>query len=167
MTAAPSPRSDTAHSAWHEALHELGVDFASGTRGEDRQHESEDCATGKKATVTISPTAIEATHDEAQRLGFVVSELTTNVVKYVLCTADTVHIGIAIVPSEECVTLIFRDDGPGYPEATLLSAQRGSGLNVAANIVCKSLGGAFSLTNDGGAVATIHYRAECLAGGAA
>jgi two-component sensor histidine kinase len=114
----------------------------------------------KHLSMTVSPSPVHVTSDQAHNLALVINELTTNAVKYAVGERNTVAITVQIdlddgdAPS---VCLEFRDDGPGYPEDVLRLERCNVGFDLIQSIVRDSLRGDLSLRNDEGGVATIRF----------
>lgn len=114
---------------------------------------------GKTIHFSMEAQTILVSPSEAHNLALVINELCTNVVKHGLVERAEVRIAVDIRREEDRVRLIFRDDGPGYPESFLQSAAKeGSvGMELLVNIVQHSLNGEFNLYNESGAVADIVF----------
>jgi two-component system, sensor histidine kinase PdtaS len=117
----------------------------------------------KKLHVSVTPSPITVLPDQASNLALIVNELTTNTIKYALDTRDEGHIQVNITQTGRQATLIFQDDGPGFPPAVLATTnQHNVGFHLVQNLVGRSLKGSLLLQNqnDGqtGAVVTISFQ---------
>jgi len=113
----------------------------------------------RRLSVDVSPSPVMVTADQAHNLALVINELATNTIKHAM-QRDTAQITVRIGLDGDKILFEFRDDGPGYPEDVLHLEHYSAGLDLAQNIVRKSLRGALSLHNDRGAVTTIQIKAE-------
>jgi two-component sensor histidine kinase len=109
--------------------------------------------------VERSSTPIQITPKQASSLALVVNELATNTIKHGLPQEDISQVTLRVEVADETITLEYRDDGPGYPMEILEQAAYNVGLYLVKNIVCSDLRGTLNLHNDGGAVATIQFKA--------
>ena len=55
------------------------------------------------------------------------------------------------------IQLLYRDAGPGYSESTLAGGNRSTGLDLVHSVITHSMRGSWSLRNEGGAVAELHF----------
>jgi two-component sensor histidine kinase/HAMP domain-containing protein len=103
------------------------------------------------------PIAIES--GQAHHLALALNELATNTLKYGRVGGAPSRAEVIVRSDERGVELTFRDHGPGFPAAVLGGAPGaiGTGLQLVRGIVETSLGGELSLSNDGGAVASIRF----------
>jgi two-component sensor histidine kinase len=111
---------------------------------------------------------------QATGLAIVVNELTTNSIKYAFRDRERgrIDVRICVAPMDEHVgmtgvrevTLVFRDDGPGWPEDVLRGERESGGLGIVRATVRSPLLGRLVLANgDGdapraGAMAKITFR---------
>src|SRR5690606_863619 len=84
--------------------------------------------------------------ESAHCLALILNELLTNSMKH--GAAGTGTIRISLEREGDQLRLVVRDDGPGYPD--LSSPSRGSGLTLIRGL-CRQIGGALELGNEGGA----------------
>ncbi|MDD5757565.1 MAG: PAS domain S-box protein [Desulfobulbaceae bacterium] len=99
------------------------------------------------------------TSDQAHYLALVINELTTNTVKYATEKRNICQITIDISRDDDIITLTYRDDGPGFPEAVIEEKplSKGIGFDLISGIIRKSLRGTLSLSNEAGGVARITF----------
>ena len=106
------------------------------------------------ARMTITP-------PQATPLALVINELATNTIKYAMDERQQGKITLTIdaqrEDDEEYITMVYRDDGPGYPPEVLNATAYHIGLTLLQRLVRISLQGQFSLTNRKGAVTTIRF----------
>jgi PAS domain S-box-containing protein len=116
--------------------------------------------THKKAVkLNISPSAVRVDSNQAHHLTLVINELATNSVKYGFTETFCPRIDIDITEINNKISLIFRDNGVGFPENIIRGeyGETGIGFDIINGIVKKSLGGAISRKNEGGAVSRITF----------
>lgn len=112
-------------------------------------------------TVADSPALIGSS--QAHHLAMVINELTTNTLKYSIDNRETAHIDITIDQQEDDqVTIVFHDDGPGYPPAICTGdmSQASTGLEIVQGIITSSLQGTVHFNNDNGAVSHFTFKTE-------
>ncbi len=130
--------------------------------------------------VTLHPSDARLTLDQAHNLALVLSELTTNAVRYALGERPAAHIDVYLDSSPDLVHIEFCDDGPGFPPDLLERfarsgslgpaagsqpaagslAEPGTGLELVRILVQRSLGGALELRNTPGATLLIRFKAR-------
>ncbi len=110
-----------------------------------------------QVSVTISPSPVHIMPDQAQHLALIISELAMNTLKYAASGRNTLQIAVDITQQEESITLIYRDDGPGYPEDVVNLERHDVGLEIIQKITQRNLHGDLALRNDGGAVTEIRF----------
>lgn len=116
---------------------------------------------GKRAQVDVSSDPVQVTSAQARHLALVINELATNAIKYALGERQVVRLGFMCYQEEDRqITTVFRDDGPGFPEAVIQGRKRNVGFDLIHNIVQDNLLGKIALHNDGGAVAVIRFKGE-------
>jgi two-component sensor histidine kinase len=117
---------------------------------------------GKRITVEVSPSQVRINSNQAHHLTMIINELTTNTIKYALKDRDAARIGITVRQYDHTLEVVFRDDGPGYPnqifEPNLILSSLGFELIL--GITKRSLMGEVNFSNDKGAVATITFPNE-------
>jgi PAS domain S-box-containing protein len=114
----------------------------------------------KQAEVTVTPSPVEVTSKQANNLALVINELATNTVKHALQERDVVKIDVAVSAEGDEISLIYRDDGPGYPENVLQMDERNLGLYLIQTLVRSGMRGKCDLHNENGAVAVIRFASE-------
>ncbi len=117
---------------------------------------------GTRVLVTVSPSPVLVTPDQAHNLALALNELAMNAVKYAFGERkrEVIHITFQITFDDDTVRCEFRDDGPGYPQDVLQFENHKMGFDIMQSVVHKSLHGELSLHNDGGAVAVIQFKAK-------
>ncbi len=113
-----------------------------------------------RVIVDVAPSPVRVSPGQAHHLALVISELTTNTLKYAVAGRDTVRIAVCIAQEDDVITLIYRNDGPGYPEDVLRLARYNAGLDIVQKIVRKNLMGEVVLCNDDGAVTEMRFKVE-------
>jgi two-component sensor histidine kinase len=111
-------------------------------------------------TLDVSPASVYVQAAQAQHLALILSELTTNTLKYGANGRDVVHIAVRITQQDGIVTLTYRNDGPGYPEDVLSLERHSAGLDIIKRSVRKNLRGELTLRNEDGAVTEIRFKSE-------
>jgi PAS domain S-box-containing protein len=111
--------------------------------------------------VDIAPSPLLVSPRQASSLALLLSELTTNTVKYASQPDHPVVIRFSTEqPQDDAVILRYRDNGPGYPPDVLAQQRSNIGLKLIREIVATTLRGTVAFTNDHGAVTAIRMRAE-------
>ncbi len=102
---------------------------------------------------------VTVTPRDAHNLAIVVNELATNVIKYAAPDRDVTQVSVDISKETDSgyIRLIFRDDGPGFPDTILRGEGRRVGTYLMENTVCHSLRGKIEFYNDQGAVVSIQF----------
>ena len=112
-------------------------------------------------TVRASGDRILVAPKQATGLALVVNELTTNSIKHGFCGRSEGTITVALEADQTTgpfVTLVFRDDGPGWPTDALRGAGESVGMRLVRMTVRSPLRGDLVLSNDGGAVTTVTFQ---------
>jgi two-component sensor histidine kinase len=109
----------------------------------------------------VSPSDVHVDSDQAHYLAMILNELSTNTMKYALGDRQSASIAVAIEEQDGTIQLIYRDDGPGYPDPEQQGDSPGSGIgfHLIFGLVIRSMQGTIALTNDNGAVARITFPA--------
>ena len=115
--------------------------------------------TDKQVKVKITPSEIKINSNQAHHLTMIINELTTNTIKYALKERREAAIEIAIEQQEQNLRLVFKDDGPGYPDHIFRQTSEvdSVGFELIKGITTKSLGGNITFANNGGAQASITF----------
>jgi two-component sensor histidine kinase len=107
--------------------------------------------------VRVEPSSLRVEPALANSIAMVVHELATNSVKHAFPGRDSGIISVSLSSAEPgWVTLLFRDDGPGYPEDVITGNRQNLGLHLLRTIVSRDLGGHMELRTDHGAATTLH-----------
>ncbi len=110
--------------------------------------------------VDVAPSPVRVPPAQAHHLALVISELTTNTLKYAVTERDVVRVSVQIAQEDDVITLTYRNDGPDYPEEVLRLERHNAGLDIVQNIVRRNLRGELALRNENGAVTEIRFKAE-------
>ena len=120
--------------------------------------------TPQQIDVEVAMTKIEISSSQATSLALILNELATNTLKYAMRERQrgqiTLHIDAQYEDAREYITMVYHDDGPGYPPAVLNDEQYHIGLYLIHRLVRGSLQGDLKLSNQDGAVATIYFPAD-------
>lgn len=116
--------------------------------------------TTHKFEINVSPTRVSVSPRQANHLALVISELAANVAAHAHTAHPPGHVDVAIETPDHTVEIIYRDDGPGYPDAILHERRFNVGLYLIQRIVMATLRGRLELHNDNGAVAIIRFERE-------
>lgn len=113
---------------------------------------------GQPCRLNINPSPCMVSSSQAQHLGLILTELTSNSLKH--CKTDSeLEISLAVSCAEKTIRLNYHDDGPGYPEHILdnpLSRNAG-GVFLISMLVSHSLQGKVSFSNMEGATCSIEF----------
>ncbi|NBD35637.1 MAG: PAS domain S-box protein, partial [Chloroflexi bacterium] len=143
----PLPLSDLATEVIHTTLHALA---------------------SHNIAVEIAPQPVKVDHKQASSLALILHELVSNTVKYAIRPTEVedaippyrARITVEIASNDENITLIYRDNGPGYPADVLQMTRHDVGLYLIQRLVKKNLRGTLSLSNGDsktGAITEIHF----------
>jgi len=113
-----------------------------------------------QASLRIEPAPLLVSPRQAANLALVFNELATNTAKYAASSKAAVTVCFNASMEDGVMRLTYRDNGLGYPPEALDVARAGVGLSLVRQLVCETLRGSISLSNDGGAVAILRIRAE-------
>lgn len=108
----------------------------------------------------ITETDITVDSNQAHYLALLLNELITNSLKYAVAFSSHPEIKIAVSGDVGSIRIVFRDNGPGYPDAIIEGdySLTGIGFDLINGIVRQSLNGNISFRNENGAVAEIVFR---------
>ena len=112
-------------------------------------------------SVSVTPSAVQITPDQAHDLALILNELVTNTVKYAfLEMSGILEIKVDIGAQNNQAYLKYKDNGPGYPPDVLdtIKERRNSGLKLIQSILRTGLKGSLSLDSSDGAVTIIEFR---------
>jgi GAF domain-containing protein len=117
-----------------------------------------------RVDVTVSPSPVHVSPEQAHNIALVLNELVTNTIKYGLQDA-TGAISVTIGQTDDLIELAYEDNGPGYPEHILQApfVHGTVGFHLLQNIVERSLRGSAMLRNKtggSGAVTVVQFKAE-------
>ena len=120
---------------------------------------SNSLSNGKTRRIAIASSTITIEATQAHNIALVINELATNSAKYA-DDKEKLEVAIEISACAEEIAIIFRDNGPGYPEAQIRDelAESGIGLQMVRGIVEMSLYGTVSFANQDGAQTTIRLK---------
>ena len=91
-------------------------------------------------------------------LGIILSELLTNSIKYAKDSfGKQLQIGINLIQTDEGYCIVYRDNGPGFPEGILQEREGGLGTYLL-NSMSRQLNGYLESKNDNGAVCNIFFK---------
>lgn len=113
-----------------------------------------------RLSLVVTPSDVHVSPRQTSSVALSLNELATNTLKFAASTRDHVQVGVRVTEDESFVTLEYRDDGPGYPEGVLKGEFPSTGLKLVSSLVSGTLRGSVSLSNEGGAVATLRLRKE-------
>jgi PAS domain S-box-containing protein len=116
-------------------------------------------ASAKEVVFSVSPSGLMVDSNQSHNLTLVLNELATNSLKYAVSGSVHPCVDIYITERDGRVCIIFRDNGPGFPE-TLINGNlqgTGAGFDLINGIAKKSMRGTMSFWNDNGAVSEICF----------
>lgn len=97
---------------------------------------------------------------QAGSLALILNELATNTVKHARGEVARIAIRLSAERAGEWITLIYCDNGGGFPAEVLENRRSNVGLKLISEIVTNTLRGGVRLANAGGATTTIRIRVE-------
>ena len=104
------------------------------------------------ADISIPEVAID--FDKAVPLGIIITELTTNAIKYAYSEQETGLISISYCEKDEGFEIVFSDNGKGLSEGLSVESAESLGFNLITSLVMQ-LQGSIIVENKNGAVFTI------------
>lgn len=90
-------------------------------------------------------------------LGIILNELLTNSLKYATNLEKKLKIKIKLEPVQDGFVMKYRDNGPGFPNGTLMEREGGLGTYLLRSM-SRQLDGHLICTNDKGAVCSIFFK---------
>jgi PAS domain S-box-containing protein len=116
-------------------------------------------SSAKAVVLSVSPSGLMVDSNQSHNLTLVLNELATNSLKYAVSVAAHPCVDINISERDGKICIIFRDNGPGFPEAIISGNLQGTGIgfDLVTGIVRKSIRGTMSFWNDNGAVSEICF----------
>ncbi len=105
--------------------------------------------------------------NQARTLALILNELTTNTIKHAFAGRERGQIQVEIIippagrPSS-MLTLVFQDDGAGWPQDVLSGQREGIGLRLVRGAVQSLPRGSLTLFNNGGAAARITFKLAAI-----
>jgi GAF domain-containing protein/anti-sigma regulatory factor (Ser/Thr protein kinase) len=116
---------------------------------------------GQQIYVTINNSSVTVTPRQSSNLALIINELATNTIKHALHARNVGHITFHITRDEHSrIVCEYRDDGPGFPPATLNLERYSVGIYLIQRLVTMALLGELTLTNNDGAVTIIKFESE-------
>jgi len=109
--------------------------------------------------IDVLDSNIRINSTQSQHLTLVINELVTNAIKYGENNAGESNISILLGMMRDMVSLIFKDNGPGFPEK-ILSGNFDEdliGLELVRGIVIQNLEGEVVFSNEDGAMVTVIF----------
>ncbi len=110
-------------------------------------------------TLEITGSRVVVSPEQAHHLALVISELTTNTLKHG-CSEAGAHIQVDIGLENGDVRLVYRNQGPAYPEPVVAGDGYSVGLDIVDKLVRHSLRGTWTISNEGGPVTEIRFPAD-------
>ena len=107
--------------------------------------------------VKLKPSDIFLDADQSHNTAILINELFTNTIEHASHPGENLVVEIEINKTKESITLLYRDNGPGYPDEILNSEFYNVGMYLIKNIVEQSLRGVFKISNDNGAKIEIEF----------
>lgn len=110
---------------------------------------------GNAAQIELTIADGKMTAEEAHCLALITNELVTNTFKHGM-SGPSKSVAVSFTSSLEGYTLEVRDGGKGFGEGAV---SRSSGLSLVRGL-CRQIGAALSLVDDGGAKASVSFRSR-------
>ncbi len=115
-------------------------------------------SSSRKIKTSISKSSIHVNSNQAHALALILNELVRNSLKHALVDRDSLKIKVRMRKRRAGrITLVYSDNGPGYPEEVLELNGKSLGLDLIQNLTMKNLHGELTLQNEGGASAKISF----------
>lgn len=118
----------------------------------------------KVSTLEVVTSDIVVNSTQAHHLTLIINELTTNSIKHAIKDDRSFDIQVNIKRVEDMVEIVYRDNGPGFPEDII--GQDYSNVNIGFKLIIgvtrRSLLGDVVFSNDNGAVSRITFPLEKL-----
>jgi ribose transport system ATP-binding protein len=114
----------------------------------------------KRAVVSVTPSDVLVNAKQANNLALAINELATNTIKHATIDRTSVSITVAIEYADNQITLIYKDDGPGYPNAVLNRRHTHLGLYLVETLITGGMRGQILLSNSNGAETVIKFGAD-------
>lgn len=114
----------------------------------------------KRAMVSVTASDVLVSSKQANNLALAINELATNTIKHATTGRDSVAITVDIEHTDNQITLIYRDDGPGYPDTVLERHQTNLGLYLVETLITGGMRGQIFLSNNNGAETIIKFGAD-------
>lgn len=107
--------------------------------------------------IEVSPVPVPLTPKQANALGLILNELTTNALKYAAHDETPIQLRLLAHQAGQEVSLTFRDNGPGFPAEVLRGERQSVGLYLIRALAEHDLEGRLELTNDEGATIRLTF----------
>ena len=116
----------------------------------------------KTISVEVEDSLLRVNSNQAHHLTLVMNELATNTLKHAMNRCATARIRVQFASDDSRITIVYRDDGPGYPQEILEGNRTriSIGFDLIQGIVKESLRGNVVFENDSGAITNITIRHE-------
>jgi two-component sensor histidine kinase len=108
-------------------------------------------------SIDVSGSHIQIPSKEATSVALVVNELVQNAAKHGLCNEREGTLSIRLSHTDELVTLVVEDDGPGLAEEFVAERDGNLGLTIVDSLVREELRGEFKIEGTGGTIATVSF----------
>ncbi|MCJ7615032.1 MAG: transporter substrate-binding domain-containing protein, partial [Desulfobacterales bacterium] len=98
---------------------------------------------GKTISFDIDSSKVRVNSNQAHNLALVINELAMNTLKHALAESESTKIRVRIEKKEDLISIIFKDDGPGFPQNIITKGEKAAnvGLELIFGIVKKNLRG--------------------------
>ena len=114
----------------------------------------------KSVSVRVLPSPVRVTANQAHNLTLVINELVMNTLRHALPERESIAIRVSVTEEGNRVSLMFCDEGPGFPVEVLQLEHYNVGFGLVRNLVARNLHGRISLYNEHGAVVVIEFPNE-------